>query len=261
MRGTVYGIFNAVNGKVYVGSTAYLIKRWSDHRARLCKGTHRNPHLQAAWRKYGEACFQFCVLEYVPNLGDLIMVEQYYVDWFDAAEREFGYNQLPTVNSPLGTKLSLETRAKMSASRKGKPGHPLSETTKAKLSLANIGKPSPRKGKHLSDETKAKLSASLRGKPAHNKGKRTPAHVVEKLKEVHRGRPLSTEHRARISAALKGKQKSAETRAKLSAALKGKSPSTETRAKISATLKGKPLSEKAKAARKNRKKHISIGDK
>lgn len=82
--------------------------------------------------------------------------------------------------APRGYKLSEETKAKMSAARKGKPiseAHkqalrvPKSEETKAKMSAAHTGKT-------LSDETKARMSEA----------------------QKHRAAP-SAETRAKISAA------------------------------------------------------------
>lgn len=80
---------------------------------------------------------------------------------------------------------SPETRAKMSAAKKGKPnhhkGHPCSESTRAKMSAARIGNTN-RRGSHASDETRAKMSAA------------------------RKGRPFSDEHKARISESLRGEQ-------------------------------------------------------
>jgi len=64
---------------------------------------------------------------------------------------------------------SPEHCARISAAKKGKPGHScfwkgkhLSTETKAKISASEKGRTSPNKGKHTSPETKAKISASLR---------------------------------------------------------------------------------------------------
>lgn len=51
----IYGIFNLVNGKVYIGSAINLKKRFSDHKGRLQKQKHRNGYLQNAWNKYRES--------------------------------------------------------------------------------------------------------------------------------------------------------------------------------------------------------------
>jgi hypothetical protein len=85
-----------------------------------------------------------------------------------------------------------ETRAKMSASRKGEKscmyGKTLSPETRAKISASRKGENHPNYGKTHSPETKAKMSDALKGEKNPNYGK-----------------PLSPEHRAKISNAEKGK--------------------------------------------------------
>ncbi len=39
--------------------------RWYWHKYDLERGTHSNPHLQVAWRKYGAASFEFDLLEII----------------------------------------------------------------------------------------------------------------------------------------------------------------------------------------------------
>lgn len=50
----------------YVGQSQHVQKRFSQHRNGLRSGRHFNAHLQAAWKKYGEAAFSFELLEEVP---------------------------------------------------------------------------------------------------------------------------------------------------------------------------------------------------
>lgn len=52
-----------MNGNYYVGSTTRLKKRLSEHRLTLTKNIHPNPHLQAAWNKYGAINFDFFIVE------------------------------------------------------------------------------------------------------------------------------------------------------------------------------------------------------
>ena len=139
-----------------------------------------------------------------------------------------------------GRKLSEETKAKISAARKGKKGKPHSEESKAKISAANKGK----KGKPLSEEHKAKISAANKGKPLSEE---TKAKLSASLKDNipwNKGRKLSEEHKAKLSASLKGREFSEETRAKLSAARKGKKRGPykkKHKAKISDTLRSKKV--------------------
>ena len=109
-----------------------------------------------------------------------------------------------TVSGVAGRKASEETRAKMSAARKGKP---------------------------LSEETKAKLSANHIGK---NTGPQSPEHIAKRAVS-NTGNTRSVETKNKMSAASKGIPKSEEHKASLSAAHKGKPLSDETKAKRAAT--------------------------
>ena len=63
-------------------------------------------------------------------------------------------------NAFYGKHHSEETRAKMSAAKKGKSHKPHSPATRAKISASNKGKHSSNKGKHLSEEHRLKISAA-----------------------------------------------------------------------------------------------------
>ena len=165
--------------------------------------------------------------------------------------------------------ISDETRAKMSASLKGKH---LSDEHRRKLSIAS---------RNISDETRAKMSASQTGR-TH------PQEVREKISKSNKGKKLSEETKEKLVAAwarnpgprwvpteeskkkqsesLRGKTCSIETRAKISAAQKGKPRSTpvtdEHREKLSKSLRGKTRTEKARknmsAAKKGRSKRMWV---
>lgn len=98
----------------------------------------------------------------------------------------------------LGRVLSLETRAKISATQTGKKRGPCSESRRLAISAARKGKPQPQQ-------------------------------VIEAL----RGRKLSLESRQKISNNRKGIFPTAEARAKMSAAKIGKSKSEKTRRRMS----------------------------
>ena len=79
MKSGIYKIENKVNGKVYIGSSNSIKRRWQKHKALLRHGKHQNSHLQAAWDKYGEDNFSFSVIELCP-IDQLISREQYFID-------------------------------------------------------------------------------------------------------------------------------------------------------------------------------------
>ncbi len=72
----IYGIFNFLNGKLYIGSTNNLKSRLRQHKKGLKKQKHKNKYLQNSWNKYGESAFEFHVIEYCPK-EKLIEREQF----------------------------------------------------------------------------------------------------------------------------------------------------------------------------------------
>ena len=93
------------------------------------------------------------------------------------------------------------TRKKRSESHKGKI---ITEETKRKIAAGHKGKPGPLKGKHHSEETKRKISEALKGKPHSEEAKR-------KMSEAHKG-----------NSNFKGKTHSEEAKRKISESNKGK---------------------------------------
>jgi hypothetical protein len=103
---------------------------------------------------------------------------------------------------------SDETRAKMSAAKKGKPGPKHSEETKLKIGLANKGKIVVH-----TEESKRKISQA-------GKGKIRSAETRAKISEALKGRSFSDQHRANLVAAFKKRPPpSAETKARLASTL------------------------------------------
>ena len=75
----VYQIKNTLNGKAYIGSSKNIKRRLGIHRSMLRHGTHRNPHLQNAWNKYGESAFVMEIIEStIPD--NRIKREQFWID-------------------------------------------------------------------------------------------------------------------------------------------------------------------------------------
>jgi group I intron endonuclease len=165
----VYSIVNLTNSKEYVGSSVGIENRWLQHRYKLNLGKHHSPHLQHSWTKYGQDAFELRIIEECePTKELLIEREQLYIDALKPA-----YNYNPTAGSRLGSKASEATKAKMSASMKGKNvGKVRSAKTRALLSdiarnmseetRAKIG--AHRLGTTLSEDTRAKMSAAHTGR-------------------------------------------------------------------------------------------------
>jgi hypothetical protein len=95
----VYEIRCLPTGKIYIGSAVNVRARWSHHQLSLRQGTHRNPHLQAAWNKYGAAGFLFSILELTESVG-LLQAEQAWLDQTRCADRTIGFNIYTVAGSP-----------------------------------------------------------------------------------------------------------------------------------------------------------------
>ena len=122
MKTGIYCIRNKINTKVYIGSAAVsFAHRFRVHRMNLCRGTHHNRHLQASWAKYGESSFEFIEIEQcLPE--DCLILEQYWIDYYDATNPSAGYNLSPTAGSTLGVKFSDDAKAKLSEVGKKQKG-------------------------------------------------------------------------------------------------------------------------------------------
>lgn len=114
----------------------------------------------------------------------------------------------------------------------GKSGGRLSIKTRAKLSALNKGNKNPNYGKKRLPETRAKIAATL-------KGRSRPPETRAKLSAAQKGKAHSPETRAKLSAALKGKKNPNYGKRGKNSPNYGKSLSPETRAKMSESQKKK----------------------
>lgn len=169
----IYEIRNTINGKRYVGSAVDFGNRWRVHAQSLARGDHHSRALQRAWVRYTPRAFQFNKL-LACSKEDLIMYEQICMD---ALKPE--YNCAPKAGSQLGLKMgeeakakmadaarrtrnftgkthSAESRAKISASRKGKGGGPRTPERLAKIAEAM------RAAKSVLNEEKVRLIRQMK---------------------------------------------------------------------------------------------------
>ena len=239
----IYKIINTRTGKFYIGSTKNAWNRKKNHFSRLKRGVHDNPHLQAAWSQEADkSVFEFQMFIYCDK-DALIGLEQGCINFMNP---DYNLNLVAgKPPSPLGKKASLETRAKMSAAKKGVPKtsehranmsaamKTFLEANPDKHPMKNPEVAAARKGVPRSPETRAKISAALTGASL-------APETRAKISAAQKGVPKTPEHRANMSAA----SKRPEVRAKNSTAQKAlgdkhPSRSPESRAKISAAIKAR----------------------
>jgi len=159
-----------------------------------------------------------------------------------------------------------------SSSSRFKVGHIVSIETRAKLSFSRKGKSSGAKGKHWSKERRIKIIKALTGKHCSeetkrkikiaNTGKKHTEETKKKIGLSSKGRgfgiPRTEEVKKRISISSKGKVLSEECKRKISIANKGKKCSKETKRKLSKIHKELYLSGKFKPVLPKKYSNTSI---
>lgn len=90
----IYKITNNINGKVYIGLSTNIEKRWNRHKSAAFNPKDKNYQypLYQAMRKYGLNNFSFEVIEEC-SICDLNDKEIYYIAFYDSHNRKNGYNQ------------------------------------------------------------------------------------------------------------------------------------------------------------------------
>ena len=87
----IYKITNKINGKVYIGKSIHIYKRWSEHKADI-NDLNKQNHLYRAFRMYGINNFIFEIIEQcIPDNKLLTQREQYWINFYNSYKT--GYNE------------------------------------------------------------------------------------------------------------------------------------------------------------------------
>ena len=158
--GYIYYIQNLVNKKGYVGQTSQSLEtRWQQHKNRASIG--QDSALGAAIRKYGERSF---TIEEICSADDILLddLEIHYIAKFGTfANTGHGYNLTVGGGGTRGWAVSEETKAKISASNKGKKKPPRTVEHSAHIAEAHRGKKMPPR----TAEHRANMSAANKNNP------------------------------------------------------------------------------------------------
>lgn len=120
----VYAITNHTNGKLYIGKTISANLKYYLARQLWCaqnpdKSHTSKPHLFNAMRKYPVECWSICpLISNVEDHEELLHLEKFVIQATGA--QKYGYNICAGGRGTIGWKPSPETRAKQSASNRGK---------------------------------------------------------------------------------------------------------------------------------------------
>ena len=245
MKSGIYKITNICNGKIYIGLSKNLTRRFSWHKYNLRNGCHDNSHLQRAWDKYGENSFLFEIIEEC-SVDKLSEKEKYWIDFYGGFESDKLYNLRD--GGETGNTLSKEVINKIRQKNLGKPcfwkGKHLPKEMIEKIRMAQ-------KGKKLSPEHREKAVSTLKkywnGKPGYWTGKTITEEHRENLKKAHLGQKswnkgnkgmISEETRKKLRESHLGHRHPEEVKRKISEGHKGKFVGEETRKKLSEANKG-----------------------
>lgn len=132
----IYKITNLINGKMYVGQSVDIDKRWREHKRELNLNHHYNRYLQKSWNKYKAENFEFSILEVVKRCkGDLNEREIYWIDNLSTFQPA-GYNLSLGGEGNLGLKHTQASKDKIS---KIQMGRKLTPEWKRNISISHKG--------------------------------------------------------------------------------------------------------------------------
>ena len=114
---------------------------------------------------------------------------------------------------PKGSKMSEETKKKISSSLKG---HACLPETRRKIGLVHKGKKVV-----ISEEHRQKISKTLLGHVGHMRGRRHSAESIKKMSDFKKAHPISKEQREQMNISRRGLRRSFEIKKRMSEAQKG----------------------------------------
>lgn len=159
----IYKITNP-NGRVYIGQSVNIEKRLLEYKKIRCPYQYR---LLSSLKKYGPENHIFEIIEEC-DIDNLNARERFWQDHYEVLS-EKGLNCILTSCNSKSGEISEETKFKISNSMKGKL-HSLE--TKMKMSESRRGVNNHNFGKSLSPEHKLKISQSLLGRKSPKSKKR-----------------------------------------------------------------------------------------
>jgi group I intron endonuclease len=193
----IYRITNMVNNKYYIGSAESFARREWQHKYNLKRGDHKNPHLQAAWNKYGGDAFVFEILEEIPEGKSAFEVENTYL------HVHVGLFECYNVNTDA---IGMRT------------GIPMSEVSKQKMITNRTGKAAGaehyRYGQTLSSEVRQKIGNTQRGvaKPERTEEHRRNLAIANAGNQNWLGKTHTEESKNKLRRAILAKLPDGQTR-------------------------------------------------
>ena len=198
MTGKKYVVYchTAPSNKKYIGITCQK----PTHRWMAGKRYSQSPAFYHAIEKYGWENIKHDILYRGLSEEEAKNKEKELIALYQTQDRKHGYNL--TAGGDGMSNPSPETRARLSASRKGKQptlGYRHTEEAKKKISEALKGN-KWNVGRTASEEARKKLSQKSKGNK-YNLGKKATEETRKKLSEAHKGKIFTDEEKRKIGVA------------------------------------------------------------
>ncbi len=111
----IYTIINRVNGRIYIGESLDIYRRWhKEHMPQLRKNIHNNKELQNDFNEYGEENFSFEILERysednpISTKARTLILEGYYITQFQKSGISLYNSENTLVKILSGNKIPQE---------------------------------------------------------------------------------------------------------------------------------------------------------
>lgn len=150
----LYGIYNTLNGKIYIGFTVNMKRRWYEHKKHTKKLSKYSFAVHYAMNKYGLQNFIYKQIDSASSLEEANQKEMAWIKELKA----LGYQLYNETDGGDGTK--------------GNTGHKWTEERKLKMRALNSGEGNPMYGIQLFGEANG------------NYGKKMKPHVKETLLKI-----------------------------------------------------------------------------
>lgn len=134
----IYKITNNINGKIYIGQSIDIERRFKQH---LKKSNRDNTQIINALKKYGKDNFSFEIIKHCKR-EDLDLFERFWIKIYDTTNRNIGYN---TTIGGNGITFTDEIRKKISDGLKGKKRKFVNKSDEHKQNIKKSNTPDKQK--------------------------------------------------------------------------------------------------------------------
>lgn len=136
----IYLITNLINGKIYIGQHAKdnLDWYWRENVKSALRGSNKKRLLYRAIRKYGPDNFHIIPWSNPESKQQMDLLEQFFIKTLRCRDKDIGYNITEGGGGTLGYRHTEEAKRKMSG-YKHSLGHSRSQETRKKIAIAKTG--------------------------------------------------------------------------------------------------------------------------